>query len=119
MLKALWRGPHIRLLIKYAPLTDEQFEYAKDHLDEPVFPDRERRPRNPLWKDVICDGAILRRGTDGICSFHLKVPYIKALNIPSKILKELRKVALNFTNDLLTDEDVLHAFCNRISTTLV
>lgn len=34
---------------------------------------------------------------------------MKAIDAPPEILKELRKVAPKFPNDLLTDEDLLHA----------
>ncbi|KAL6690639.1 hypothetical protein J3F84DRAFT_388457 [Trichoderma pleuroticola] len=74
---------------------------------ERVFIHQEPGPRNPRWGDVICDGSILRRKTDEICSFRLRVPCLKALNIPPEMLKELRKAALKLTNDLLTDEDLL------------
>ncbi|EHK22224.1 uncharacterized protein TRIVIDRAFT_221509 [Trichoderma virens Gv29-8] len=37
-LKALWRGSHIHPIIKYAPLSDDQFEFARQHLDEIEYP---------------------------------------------------------------------------------
>lgn len=41
-----------------------------------------------------------------ICVFRLRIPYLKPFNIPPGILKELRIVAMNLPNDLLTDDDL-------------
>ncbi|PKK47821.1 hypothetical protein CI102_8634 [Trichoderma harzianum] len=46
---------------------------------------------------------------DGETSFRLRIPYLKALDTPPEIPQELRKFALKFPNDLLTDGDLLHA----------
>ncbi|KAL6835880.1 hypothetical protein J3E69DRAFT_373180 [Trichoderma sp. SZMC 28015] len=46
---------------------------------------------------------------DGETSFRLRIPYLKALDTPPEILKELRKVAPKFPNDLLIDEGGLRA----------
>ncbi|KAL7804039.1 hypothetical protein V8C43DRAFT_300175 [Trichoderma afarasin] len=78
-------------------------------MDERVFPDQEPGPRNPQWGDVVYDGSILQGKTDEICGFRLRIPCLKALNIPPEVLKELRKVAPKFPNDLLIDEGLLHA----------
>ncbi|KAK0763639.1 hypothetical protein N5P37_003018 [Trichoderma harzianum] len=78
-------------------------------MDERVFPDQEPGPRNPRWGDEVCNSLILRRKTDEICSFRLRIPYLKALDTPPEIPQELRKFALKFPNDLLTDGDLLHA----------
>ncbi|KAL6824095.1 hypothetical protein V8C40DRAFT_30922 [Trichoderma camerunense] len=108
-LKALYRGSHVIPIMKWRPLTDEQFEYAAAHLDEPVFRDRELGPDNPPWRDVICDASMLRRGGKGLSGFCLQVPLLKTLNIPQGILKELRRILSHFPNDNITEDDSLHA----------
>lgn len=72
--------------------------------------DSEPGPQNPPWSDVICDASVLRRGGKGLTGFRLQIPLIKTLHIPQGILKELRRIARKFPNDVLTEEDTLHAF---------
>ncbi|KAL6819821.1 hypothetical protein V8C40DRAFT_268310 [Trichoderma camerunense] len=56
-------------------------------MDERAFPDQEPGPLWPRWGDEACD----------------------TLDTSPEILKELRKVAPKFPNDLLTDKDLLCA----------
>lgn len=72
--------------------------------------DREPGPQNPPWSDVICDASVLRRGGKGLTGFRLQMPLIKTFHIPQGILRELRRIARKFLNDVLTEEDILHAF---------
>lgn len=74
--------------------------------------DREPGPQYPHapWSDVICDASVLRRGGKGLTGFRLQIPLIKTLHIPQGILRELRRIARKFPNDVLTEEDTLHAF---------
>ncbi|KAK0756861.1 hypothetical protein N5P37_010380 [Trichoderma harzianum] len=101
----------LKLFVKYGRFS-ELFKDGNYTLEE-------IRQNNPRLGDVICDGLILRRKTDGICSFRLWTPYLKALNIPPGILKKLRKVAMGFLNELLTDEDLLDSsFASRRNETV-
>ncbi|KAM0478899.1 hypothetical protein ACHAPX_004877 [Trichoderma viride] len=104
---ALASGAKLVPVAKYTPLTNEQFEVASQNLEELSYPALDAGPHNPPWKDLICDGAILRRKTDRLSGFEYSVPFLKALSFPPKLILMLQGFALKFPNDLLTMEDLL------------
>ncbi|KKO96807.1 hypothetical protein THAR02_11092 [Trichoderma harzianum] len=100
-------GACIAPVAKYKALTNEQFAFAEQHLDEPIDPDRPIGPDNPRWRGLVCDGAIQRRGTGGIAGFQYSVSYLTALVIPEQLTAELHQFTLQFPNDLFTPESLL------------
>lgn len=91
---ALAIGACIAPVAKYKALTDEQFAFAEQHLDEPIDPDRPIGPDNPRWRGLVCDGGIQRRGTGCIAGFQYRVSYLTALVIPEQLTAELRQLTL-------------------------
>ncbi|KAJ4865405.1 hypothetical protein T069G_01935 [Trichoderma breve] len=66
--------------------------------------------QQPTWTRGSSTTKYQGHGThDGETIFRLRIPCLKALDTSPEILKELRKVAPKFPNDLLTDEGLLHA----------
>lgn len=97
-------GMPLKPFAKYKPLTNEEFEIAKENPTLPFFSDRPEGPGNPLRSELICDASILRRGQGGVSGFHYAVPYTKELRFPKELTETLLTFAMKFPDDLMTIE---------------
>jgi hypothetical protein len=62
------------------------------------------RPDYPINEDMLCDGALLARGTPGAgpTGYVFEVPYMATLAYPQELIDMLRSFARGFPKDLLS-----------------